>query len=437
MASFECPECGYQTSKWMGFCPQCRVQQPLVEIDRPARKRARAPQAVSLTEVAANPVERRPSGLGEFDRVLGGGIVPGSVILLGGEPGIGKSTLLLQLAGALAQGGRSVLVASAEESAEQVALRAQRLTVAGDELLLVSDTDVDAIIEAAESARPEVLVVDSIQAVAAAEVGSAPGSVSQVRESAARLIRYAKKQRVPVILVGHVTKEGTLAGPKVLEHMVDVVLALEGDQERGFRSLRGFKNRFGPTHVVALFDMRSEGMVEVADPSEAFLSEWRAGVPGTVVFPSVEGRRSVCVEVQALVAPSPLPQPRRSVRGFPGARVHQIVAVLQRHAGLSLADREIYVNIVGGWRIEEPGADLPVALALASSVLDLPLGSMASWGEVGLAGEIRPVPFHDRRAEEVARLGVERILAPEPGRPMGIGEALFGVGLGAAAPREA
>ena len=431
MASFECPECGYGTSKWMGFCPQCRVQQPLVEVDRPARKRSAPAAAVSMTEVAATPMERRPSGLGEFDRVLGGGIVPGSVILLGGEPGIGKSTLLLQLAGALAAQGQRVLVASAEESAEQVALRARRLSVGGDELLLVSDTDVDAVIDSAEACKPDLLVVDSIQAVAAAEVGSAPGSVSQVRESAARLIRYAKQRRVPVILVGHVTKEGTLAGPKVLEHMVDVVLALEGDQERGFRSLRGFKNRFGPTHVVALFDMRSEGMVEVADPSEAFLSEWRAGVPGTVVFPSVEGRRSVCVEVQALVAPSPLPQPRRSVRGFPTARVHQIVAVLQRHAGLFLGDREIYVNIVGGWRIEEPGADLPVALALASSALDLPLGSMASWGEVGLAGEIRPVPFHDRRAGEVARLGVERTLAPQPGHSMGIGEALIRAGLAA------
>jgi DNA repair protein RadA/Sms len=370
---------------------------------------------------------RSTTGLGEFDRVLGGGFVDGSVVLLGGEPGVGKSTLLLQVAGALASDERGVLVASAEESAEQVGMRARRLGVTGDGVMLLAEDDADRIIAAAEEARPDLLVVDSVQTVGVAELDSAPGSVSQVRETASRLIRFAKQQGVATVLVGHVTKEGGLAGPKLLEHMVDVVLSLEGDPDRGFRSLRSFKNRFGATHVVALFDMRSEGMVEILDPSEAFLAEWQSDVPGTVVFPAVEGRRSVMVEIQALVTPTSQAQPRRSVRGLEGARVHQILAVLDRHCGLRLADHEVYVNVVGGWRLEEPAADLAVALALASSALDIPLGSTAAWGEVGLAGEVRPVPFDVRRREEVGRVGVEHVVAP--GQVSRLVEALLRGGL--------
>lgn len=416
----------------MGFCPQCRSPEPLQEV---AERKASTsmPEPVPLSKVGESPMVRSHTGLSEFDRVLGGGLVAGSVVLVGGEPGVGKSTLLLQLAASLAAGGHRVLVATAEESADQVGLRAQRLGIVGDDVLLLPEQDVELVLEAAERARPDLLIVDSIQTVG---VGTAaPGTVTQVRESAARVARFAKERGVAAMLVGHVTKDGGLAGPKLLEHMVDVVLSLDGDPDRGFRALRVTKNRFGPTHVVALFDMRSEGLVEVRDPSEAFLSEWQSSVPGTVVFPAVEGRRSVLVEIQALVSPSPFPQPRRSVRGLETARVHQILAVLERHAGMRLADHEVFVNVVGGWRIEEPACDLPVALAVASSALDLPLGSTAAWGEVGLAGEVRPVPFEARRREEAERLGVERALAPVAGARLRVVEALARAGLGRP-PRE-
>jgi DNA repair protein RadA/Sms len=293
-----------------------------------------------------------------------------------------------------------------------VALRADRLGVGGDQVLLVAEDDVDKILAAADECRPDLIVIDSIQMVRVEELDSAPGSVAQVRESAARLARHAKSQGVATVLVGHVTKDGGLAGPKLLEHMVDVVLSLEGDPDRGFRALRSFKNRFGPTHVVALFDMESEGMVPISDPSQAFLADWQTDVPGTVVFPTVEGRRSILVEVQALVVPSSAPQPRRAVRGLEPTRVHQVLAVLDRHCRIRLGQFEVYVNVVGGWSIEDPGSDLPVALALASSALDRPLGSVAAWGEVGLSGEVRPVPFAQRREEEAKRLGVARVVRP-------------------------
>ena len=379
-----------------------------------ASRRGPVPVAAQLNEEAR--LDRRTSGIGEVDRVLGGGLVPGSVVLVGGEPGVGKSTLLLQLAGSIAAGGGRVLVCSAEESAQQVAMRAERVGVTADGVLVLAEDDVDAAIAASEDTEPDVLIVDSIQTVGVADLDSAPGSVTQVRESASRLVRYAKESGVATILVGHVTKEGGLAGPKLLEHMVDVVLSLEGDPDRGFRALRSFKNRFGATHTVALFDMRNEGMVEVEDPSEAFLAEWQSDVPGTVVFPAVEGRRSVLVEIQALVTSSSQVQPRRSVRGVAASRVHQILAVLDRHCGIPLADHEVYVNVVGGWTLDEPAADLPIALALASSRMDVPLGSVAAWGEIGLAGEVRPVPFDVRRREETERLGIRTVVAPTQGQ---------------------
>lgn len=405
----------------MGFCPQCGRSGPLGEVADlagPGRSKTarRGPAPVAAQLNAAARLDRRTSGMGEVDRVLGGGLVPGSVVLVGGEPGVGKSTLLLQLAGSIASDGGRVLVCSAEESAEQVAMRAQRVGVTDDGVLVLSEDDVDAAIAAADDAKPDVLIVDSIQTVGVPDIASAPGSVTQVRESASRLVRYAKERGVATILVGHVTKEGGLAGPKLLEHMVDVVLSLEGDPDRGFRALRSFKNRFGATHTVALFDMRNEGMIEVEDPSEAFLAEWQSDVPGTVVFPAVEGRRSVLVEIQALVTASSQVQPRRSVRGVESSRVHQILAVLDRHCGIRLSDHEVYVNVVGGWSLDEPACDLPVALALASSRMDLPLGSVAAWGEIGLAGEVRPVPFEARRREESDRLGIRTVLAPTQGQ---------------------
>lgn len=414
----------------MGFCPQCGSSDPLSEAAGhvPSSKQ-RSARAVSISEATASRVDRLATGWGEVDRVLGGGLVHGSVVLLGGEPGVGKSTLLLQMAGGLAQSGANVVIASAEESAHQVAMRAERTGVTAPGVDLVSDDDVDAIIALTREADPAVLIVDSIQTVGVTEIPSAPGGVAQVRESAARLIRHAKTTGVVVVLVGHVTKEGGLAGPKILEHMVDVVLYLEGDPDRGFRVLRSNKNRFGATHVSGMFDMQGDGLVEVEDPSKLFLDGWETKVPGTIVYPAVEGRRSVLVEIQALVAPTTQTQPRRSVRGLDTARVNQVIAVLDRHAGVRLGDKEVYVNVVGGWRLDEPGCDLPVALALASSAADRPLGRMAAWGEVGLAGEVRSVPFEARRVEELNRMGLDSRVAPGGGEPMRLADALAQAGL--------
>jgi DNA repair protein RadA/Sms len=394
-----------------------------------ARSSTRPAEAVGLRAASERPLDRRPTSWGEIDRVLGGGIVAGSVLLLGGEPGVGKSTLLLQMAGALAGSGESVIIASAEESADQVAMRAGRLGIADDEISLVSDDDVDAIVALAERERPALLIIDSIQTVGVTEIGAAPGGVAQVRESAARLVRMAKTTGVAVVLVGHVTKEGGLAGPKMLEHMVDVVLYLEGDPDRGFRVLRSDKNRFGATHVSGMFDMRSEGLTEVDDPSKVFLEGWEPEVPGTVIYPAVEGRRSILVEIQALVSPTKQAQPRRSIRGLDPTRVNQVLAVLDRHGSLSLHDMEVYVNVVGGWRIDEPGCDLAVALAVASSYADHPLRRVAAWGEIGLAGEVRGIPMETRRLEELARMGLEERIAPIGGKSLRLGEALERAGL--------
>lgn len=428
MASYLCETCGHRSVKWMGFCPQCGTNEPLVETGAPKKQRVSASKSVKLTSAATDDVERNQTGWTEIDRVLGGGLVPGSAVLLGGEPGVGKSTLLLQLAGTVARNGLSVIMASAEESTQQVAMRASRLGINEDLIQLVSDDDVDAIIALAERERPMLLVVDSIQTVGVPEIASAPGGVAQVRESSARLIRLAKTTGITVVLVGHVTKEGGLAGPKLLEHMVDVVLYMEGDPDRGFRVLRSNKNRFGATHVVGMFDMRSDGLTEVADPSKVFLHGWESTVPGTVVFPAVEGRRSVLVEIQALVVPTSQAQPRRSIRGLDPARVNQVIAVLVRHAGVNIQDQEVYVNVVGGWRLNDPGCDLPIALAIASSASGVPLGRLAAWGEIGLAGEIRPIPFESRRVEELSRMGLEDRIAPG-GEPMRLVEALHMAGL--------
>lgn len=415
----------------MGFCPQCGVPDPLREVGTTATRAAPAAKPTRVSEVAGTGAERRPTGWTEVDRVLGGGVVKGSVVLLGGEPGVGKSTLLLQLAGSIATSGESVVIASAEESVQQVAMRAERLGIRDEKIELVADDSVDAIVSLVEETRPSLVVVDSIQTVGVPEISTAPGGVSQVRESAARLIRLAKTTDVAVVLVGHVTKEGGLAGPKILEHMVDVVLYLEGDPDRGLRILRSNKNRYGATHVSGMFDMQGDGLVEVDDPSKVFLQGWESDVPGTVVYPAVEGRRSVLVEIQALVAPTSQPQPRRSIRGLDPARVNQVLAVLQRHAGVRLADQEVYVNVVGGWRLDEPGCDLPVALAVASSALNVPLGRIAAWGEIGLAGEVRSIPFEVRRVEELNRMGLTNRIAPDQGEPMRLVDALGRAGLGA------
>lgn len=427
--AFRCDSCGHSSPKWMGFCPQCGVDRPLTEESSVVRRNQKVATAVGLDEARDTIGERFRTGWGEFDRVLGGGIVAGSVILVGGEPGVGKSTLLLQVAGFVSGKGGSVLIASAEESAHQVAMRAKRLGIEGDSIQLVADDDTDAIVALAEKTRPDFLVVDSIQTVGVRELSGAPGGVAQVRESAARLVRLAKESSIPVVLVGHVTKDGGIAGPKLLEHMVDVVLYLEGDPDRGFRVLRSLKNRFGPTHVSGMFDMQNEGLVEVDDPSKVFLSGWESEVSGTVVYPAVEGRRAVLVEIQALVTETNQAQPRRSIRGLDPTRVNQVIAVLDRHTGLKLYQHDVYVNVVGGWRINDPGCDLAVALAIASSRVDRPLGRVAAYGEVGLAGEVRGIPFESRRVEELDRMGVTRRISPGAGEPIRLREALVSAGL--------
>lgn len=427
---FRCEHCGYTGPKWMGFCPQCDSGEPLQEVaDAPKTRITTPPVSLTAARAGAEGTDRLGSGISELDRVLGGGLVPGSVVLLGGEPGVGKSTLTLQAAGALAGLGSKVLIAGSEESAQQVAMRAQRLGVGGEGIELLTSADVDEVVAIIAQSTPDVVVVDSIQTLSARELGGVTGGMSQIRECAARLVRVAKTTGTAVILVGHVTKDGSLAGPKALEHVVDVVLSLEGDPDRGLRALRSFKNRYGATHLVGMFDMQQQGLVEVVDPSKAFLSEWDMDVPGTIAFPAVEGARSVMVEIQALVTDSQYQPPRRSMRGVETSRVHQILAVLTQHCSLRLGEKEVYVNVVGGWRLTEPGCDLPMALAIASSARGRPMGSTAAWGEIGLAGEVRAVPLDRRRREEAKRVGIETVVTTDREERLRLVDALGRLGL--------
>jgi DNA repair protein RadA/Sms len=365
-----------------------------------------------------------PVGIGEVDRVLGGGLVAGAAILVGGEPGVGKSTLLLQAAARLATTGAATLVASAEESVGQIALRARRLGIDLEKVLVTASSDVDEVIRQAEELQPAALVVDSIQTIASGDVDGSPGMVAQVRECGARLVAFAKRSSIPVFIVGHVTKEGSIAGPKLLEHMVDVVLYLEGDPDWGVRLLRNLKNRFGAVHQVGFFEMQEIGLVELMDPGSVVNGGWRGDVPGTVLFPSMEGRRPLLLEVQALVAPSSLSQPRRSVKGLETARVHQLIAVLERHGAISFTGQDVFVSVVGGFRVREPGADLAVALALASSRTGEATNGVAAWGEVGLTGEVRSVGQADHRRKEVERMGIATVIAPDEGEVDRISDAL-------------
>jgi len=362
--------------------------------------------------------DRTPVGIGEFDRVLGGGVVPGAVILVGGEPGIGKSTLLLQVADAIAGESGSVLYATAEESVHQVQMRARRLGVRSSGVKLASVYDVDEIIATAVEIKPSVLVVDSIQTVSSAEIGGSVGGTSQVRESAARLIVFAKSSGIPLILVGHVTKDGSLAGPRTLEHMVDVVLYLEGDPDLGLRLLRGAKNRYGSINEVGVFEMTPDGVTQVADPSGLLSGRYDTNAFGNVLFPTVEGKRPVVVEIQALVVKTDAPQPRRAVNGIPVARVHQLLGVLERHIALPLHKFEVYVSVMGGFKITEPAVDLAVALAVASAYAEVPLRRTAAWGEVGLTGDLRPVPRSTLRRSEAERLQADPMVSPDDCRSL-------------------
>jgi DNA repair protein RadA/Sms len=374
---------------------------------------APADRPVSLGDVDLGEWAPVPTGLGEIDRVLGGGLVPGSVTLLGGEPGIGKSTLLLQALASLAGRGARCLLVTAEESKQQVKLRADRLGAVSHNVWLVAETSLPSVLAAVDEVKPDVLVVDSIQTVYDPDLGSAPGSVAQVRECAHQLVRAAKERDLSTVLVGHVTKEGTLAGPRVLEHVVDTVLSFEGERHHALRLLRAVKHRFGPTGELGLFEMADDGLRPVPDPSGLFLGDRREGVPGSVVVPALEGHRPLLVEIQALVAPSGLAMPRRSAQGLDNGRVSLLIAVLDRRVGLSLAGADVFVSAVGGARVAEPAADLAVAMALASALTGMALPPhVVACGEVGLGGEVRQVGQTARRLSEAARLGFRTAVVP-------------------------
>jgi DNA repair protein RadA/Sms len=374
----------------------------------------RALTPVRLSEVQAPKVERLHTGIGEFDRVLGGGVVPGSLVLIGGAPGIGKSTLTTAALANMAAAGRKVLYISGEESAAQVKLRAERLGPHALGVPIVADTDLDAVLATLEAERPEVCVVDSVQVLYDPGLTGAPGSVSQVREVAGRLMRLAKERGIAVLLVGHVTKEGSLAGPRVLEHLVDCVLSFEGERERTYRTLRALKNRFGSTNEVGVFEMHEEGLVEVEDASERFVNE-ATRAPGSVVLCAMEGSRPLLVEVQALVVPSEISPPRRVANGVDRNRLALVLAVLARHGGFALGSADVFVSVAGGVRVDEPGADLAIALALASASKGISIGTdkpLAAFGELGLTGELRHVAHADRRTAEARKFGLTRVVQP-------------------------
>ncbi len=430
---FVCEQCGHESPKWAGQCPACQSWNSLVEsVQREAPPRGRgagarasaaAPRARKLQDIAPTDLIRIPVSIGELHRVLGGGLVPGSAVLLSGDPGIGKSTLLLQFAIGLADAERPVLYVSGEESAAQIRLRASRLGLDPQELYVLAEIGLEDILDAIGQVRPGLVIIDSIQTLASAELSGVPGSIGQVRECASQLVALAKQTGVTLFLVGHVTKEGSVAGPKTLEHMVDTVLALAGDQHHNCRILKATKNRFGSTNEVGIFAMQERGMVEVPNPSAAFLAE-REPNPGSAVAVPLEGSRPLLVEVQALVTYSPLAVPRRMANGCDQSRLHMLIAVLTKRAGLRLADQDVYVNVVGGLELDEPAVDLAICLAIASSAADVALpGDMVSIGEVGLAGELRSVFKLEERAQEAARRGYNRVLLPRASKLGALGGA--------------
>ncbi|MGH2846008.1 MAG: DNA repair protein RadA [Thermoleophilaceae bacterium] len=427
---YACSSCGHQSPQWHGRCPGCGEWNSLAEEARtsasagghgraggPAGRRAGAAalRPVRLREVEAARIERLSTGVAELDRVLGGGLVPGSLVLIGGSPGIGKSTLTTGALGNLAAAGRRVLYVSGEESAAQVKLRAQRLGPGALSVPIVADTDLEAVLATLEAERPDACVIDSVQVLYDPALSGAPGSVGQVREVAGRVMRVAKERGIATLLVGHVTKEGSLAGPRVLEHLVDCVLSFEGERERTYRTLRALKNRFGSTNEAGVFEMREQGLVEVEDASARFLSE-ATRAPGSVVLCAMEGSRPLLVEVQALVAPSELVPPRRVANGVDRNRLALVLAVLARHGGVSLGSSDVFVSVAGGVRVDEPGADLAIALALASAARGVDPGTegrpLAAFGELGLTGELRHVAHADRRLAEAARFGLGAVVRP-------------------------
>jgi len=418
-APYRCDECGWTAFKWVGRCGECQAWGTVIEVAAPTTRSRQVKPVIPLGEHVAKPITdysgeesgHRPTGIGEFDRVLGGGIVPGAVILLSGEPGVGKSTLLLDVAAKVATQGKSVLYVSAEESAGQVHLRATRTGGLHERLLVANDTDLGLVLGHIEYQKPHLVIIDSVQTLSSGLIDGSAGGVAQVREVAATLIRVAKDTTIPIILVGHVTKDGQVAGPRTLEHLVDVVCQFEGDRQTALRFVRALKNRFGPTDEVGCFEMSGDGILEVPDPSGLFRSASGNPVSGTCTTVALEGRRALPVEVQALVVPSGAPQPRRVVNGVESSRVAMLLAVLERRAGIPLSSADVYVSTVGGIRLHEPGADLAIALAVASAAKDIPLSNTTvAIGEISLAGEIRPVSQSAQRINEAQRLGFNTVL---------------------------
>lgn len=415
---FFCQNCGYESVKWMGQCPGCQqwntfVEESVTEASSGKKQQRSRKQPVSLAEIQTEKEERTATGIGELDRVLGGGIVGGSLLLVGGDPGIGKSTLLLQVCRLLSLAGKKVLYISGEESLRQIKLRAQRLGSFNDNLLLLCETNLTDIREEAQKQKPEIMVIDSIQTMYNEDVSSAPGSVSQVRESTGMLLQIAKGMGISVFIVGHVTKDGSVAGPRVLEHMVDTVLYFEGDRHASYRILRSVKNRFGSTNEIGVFEMRGDGLAEVRNPSEFMLSGKPQGASGSIVACSMEGTRPILIEVQALVCRSNFGIPRRTAAGTDFNRVNLLMAVLEKRGRMNLSECDAYVNIAGGIKMTEPAIDLAILLAIASSYRDIVIPDrVVAFGEVGLSGEVRAVSMAQQRVREAKKLGFETVILP-------------------------
>lgn len=421
---FSCQSCGYETPKWMGKCPDCGQWHSFTEetvSSEPARRTeettlsgAGAPTPVSIDAIMVENEQRLQTGIGEFDRVLGGGVVPGTLVLIGGDPGIGKSTLMLQALYGLAKSGHKVLYVSGEESIRQIKLRSQRLNTVAPDLFVVSEIDIDVILSMIKSFEPALIVIDSIQTMFHPSLSSAPGSISQVRETTLKLMLMAKRTGIPVFLVGHVTKEGAIAGPRLLEHMVDTVLYFEGDRSHIFRILRAVKNRFGSTNEIGVFEMNRNGLGEIANPSALFLSERPDNAAGSVVTACMEGTRPVLVEIQALASSSHLGTPRRTILGLDANRVALLVAVMEKKLGFHLMGHDLFMNVAGGAKMVEPAVDMGVICAVASSFMDKPVPEgVVVLGEVGLTGEVRAIGQIENRVSECAKMGFSRCLVPE------------------------